>query len=301
MLHDVFSAAAELKFVDGDSEPAGTFSGLGAVYNTEDSHRDIIMPGAFATSLKAYAAAGTMPTMYAQHSAFVGGDLLPIGKWTSISEESDGLHVKGRLIALDHPDVKRVADLMREGAMGGLSIAFVTPPGGAIFGKKADEPRRRLKELKLLAIDVVSDPSHQDARIDGMKSIMVQADQQAACDAIGQAMQLHRDALSGGNSPNAEQRQKFMEHLQTAHMALTGSPMPRGMKNTPTLREAETAIGMMFGISNAQVRAITEHGLKAWISREENHEQVDSAAQTAIAEVTKGIAASLADFSLPKF
>lgn len=279
-MRDTFAAMAELKFLD--NEPAGTFGGLGAVFGNIDSHGDLIVPGAFAASLAEHKARGTMPRMFVEHSAYLGGDPLPVGVWEQMEEEAGGLRVKGRLIALDHPDVKRVADLMTARVLGGLSIGFPTPKGDAAeFGKRAGEPRRTLKRVNLLSVDIVADPSNPQARIQEMKSIMLQADQQAACDAVAAAMQVHRDSMSGGNSPTVEQRSVLMQHLQTAHMALTGSPLPRGMKSAPTLREAEAAIREMFGLSNAQAREITEHGLKSWLSRDESdREQVEVTAGT---------------------
>lgn len=297
-IHDVFSARAELKFIDG--EPDGTLGGLGAVYNVEDSHGDVIMPGAFTETLAEQKAAGRMPRMYVEHSAYTGGDPLPIGVWDTVTDETEGLRVKGRLVGMTDPRIQRIAELVRAGAMGGLSIAFITPPGGAAIGRKSGEPRRRLSKVKLLSIDLVGDPSNALARVDSMKSLLVQADQQAACDALLRAMQLHRDTMSGGNSPNVSQRSAMLEHLQAAHMALTGSPVPHGMKSLPTLREAEAAIGMMFGLSCAQARAVTEHGLKAWLSRDENREQV-SAEATAAAKALREEMASLSSFTLPSF
>jgi HK97 family phage prohead protease len=300
-IHDVFTADAELKFVEG-GEP-GTFGGLGAVFGNEDSHSDVILPGAFVHSLAQYATTKTMPRMFVEHSHWTGGDPLPVGIWQSMAEEGGGLRVKGKLIGMDHPDVKRVADLMAAGELKGLSIAFPTPPANqVVFGRRAGEPRRTLKQLHVMSVDIVGDPSNPLARVDNMKSILVQADQQAACDAIANAMQLHRDATTGGNSPTVEQRSAMMDHLQAAHMALTGSPLPRGMKSAPTLREAEAAIGMMFGLSNAAVREITDHGLKSWLSRDGNREQVEAAEQERLsAELRSGLKATLTEFSLPTF
>jgi HK97 family phage prohead protease len=301
---NVFSAPAELKFIDGE-EP-GTFAGFGSVYGNEDSHSDVVLQGAFAASLAGYANTKSLPRMFVEHSHWKGGDPLPVGIWQSVTEEPGGLRVKGRLIGIDHPDVKRVSDLMHAGELKGLSIAFPTPASNTvIYGRRPGEPRRTLKQLHVVSIDIVGDPSNPLARIDTMKSLLVQADQQAACDALGAAMDLHRTSMSGGNSPNMEQRAAMMGHLQAAHMALTGSPVPRGMKSAPTLREAEAAIGMMFGLSNAQVRDITDHGLKSWLSRDENRELVEQTELDRLAaldtETRSSLKATLAEFSLPEF
>ena len=103
---------------------AGEFDGYGAVFGNVDSHGDVVAPGAFADSLRAYRAAGTMPAMYAQHSAYTGGDPLPIGVWTDMGEDAHGLRVRGRISALDSDHGRRIRGLMRDGAMTGLSIAY---------------------------------------------------------------------------------------------------------------------------------------------------------------------------------
>jgi HK97 family phage prohead protease len=84
----------ELKF---KSSAARTFTGYGAVFDNVDAYGDAIQRGAFRRSLEAHRKAGTMPAMLAQHGGgFVGGDLMPIGKWLSIEEDDFGLAVEGR-------------------------------------------------------------------------------------------------------------------------------------------------------------------------------------------------------------
>lgn len=296
-LPDVFSAAAELKFLDG--EPEGTLGGLGAVYGNIDSHRDLILHGAFADSIAEHKANGTRPQMFVEHSAFTGGDPLPIGVWDSITEEPQGLRVKGRLVGMSHPTVQRVADLLREKppVLSGLSVAFVVAPGGAVFGKSAGEPRRTLKKLNLVAIDIVGDPSNPRARIDNMKSMMVQGDQAAAATAVAKAMMLHRMTLAGGNAPSNDQRLELLSHLQDAHHALTGTKMPPGMKAADTIRELEAWLhdpvdGLGWSVSKA--RAVAAAGFKAAVTpRDGDDEPAD---QETLAELK-----ALGDFSLPSF
>lgn len=261
-ISNIFSTPAEFKFLD-DGE-TGVFDGYGAVFGNVDSHGDVIAQKAFADSLARLRAAGTMPAMYAEHSAFKGGDSLPIGVWTDIEEDDTGLRVKGKISALDTDHGRRIRGLMRDGAMRGLSIAYSVPSGGAVIGRKAGEPKRLLKSIDLIAIDVVQNPSNSAARVDSIKSIMLQADHEAATAAVVAAMKTHRDSMSGGNSPNADQRAQMMAHLSDAHKALTGEAMPKGMKSAPsTIREYEAWIRDEFGLSNSQARDIAEHGFKS--------------------------------------
>ena len=81
---DHFFAPLELKFVEG--QPAGVFSGYGAVFGNQDSHGDVIKPGAFAESLAEKKAAGRQIPMHLMHQVY-GGDGVPVGVWNNIAED----------------------------------------------------------------------------------------------------------------------------------------------------------------------------------------------------------------------
>jgi HK97 family phage prohead protease len=292
---DRFAASAELKFIT-DGEP-GQFEGYGAVHNKVDWHGDVILKGAFAQTLADHKAKGTMPAMFAEHSAFYGGDPLPIGVWQDLSEDDNGLRVKGKISGLDTDTGRRIRGLLQDGALRGLSIAFRVPPGGSTVGKKADEPKRTLRTVDLYAIDIVRDPSQAAARIDHVRSVMIQADHQTATGAIASAIKLHRSTMTGGNSPSGEERAKLLELLQGAHMALTGNSMPQGMRAVPnTIREFEAYLREEFGFSNSQARAVAEHGFKSSLPRDEGNDQAIVAERAALRE----IGANLRGFSLSK-
>lgn len=183
---ETFVAPLEVKFVGGIGE-TGVFSGLGACFNNIDSHGDIILPGAFAETLADYRAKGLMPGMYCEHSPYVGNDLLPVGVWTSLVEDSEGLRARGKISgAADTEFGRRIVGLMKDGALGGLSIAFNCPLGGAVMtgDKTSGAAKRILRRINLVSLDIVRDPSNPGARIDLIKSARALADHQAA-DAIG--------------------------------------------------------------------------------------------------------------------
>ena len=79
-------APAELASVDED----GTFSGYASLFGKADLGRDIVLPGAFRASLKKRGAAGIK--MLFQHDPAE-----PIGVWSEIREDQQGLFVKGKL------------------------------------------------------------------------------------------------------------------------------------------------------------------------------------------------------------
>lgn len=293
MLFDRFAAPMELSFA-GDGEP-GAFEGYGAVFNNTDFYGHVIRPGAFAETLAKHTASGTMPGMYAEHSAFgLGGDPLPIGVWKAMSEDSTGLHVKGKISALDTDHSKRIIGLMRDKAITGLSIAFNVPPGGDVRSKKEGEPARTINRLTLHAVDLVRDPANAMAQVLHLNSIMKNVDAEACQQALAACMKLHQQSLSGQNSPNADQRSQMMTHLMDAHRALTGSDTPTGwtMSKPKTVREYEGWLRDEFHLSHSQARAIAELGFTA--PRDEAVEQkAEAEARAAVMKDLASIASSL--------
>lgn len=165
----------EFKFAPGGagSESAvGTFEGYGAVFGNVDAHGDLIAPGAFKKTLKAWKAAKKLPPMLLQHAGGMfsqtASDLVPIGVWDEMSEDDTGLAVRGHLIALDTDRGKSVHAAMRERALDGLSIGY--RPITVTEGSKPTDPRRTLKELDLVELSVVTFPANADARVEAVKA-----------------------------------------------------------------------------------------------------------------------------------
>lgn len=165
----------EYKFVE-DGAPAGTFEGYGSVFGNEDDAGDVIQPGAFAGVLARHQAKGTMPKMLLNHGSMGGGMFggadpmadLPIGKWSSMAEDSHGLQTKGRLINLDTESGKRIYGAMKENELSGLSIGYRV--GDFVRGTKPNEPRRTIKTIKdLVEISPVTFPANELANIGAVK------------------------------------------------------------------------------------------------------------------------------------
>jgi uncharacterized protein len=142
-----------------DSE--GKFSGHVSVFNTPDSYREVVAPGAFAASLAATKAAGrTIPVCW-QHRMDE-----PIGAWTRLEEDEKGLYGEGTLW-LDVAPYARIAQRgMAAGCISGLSIGyFVTADSW-----NEAERTRTLTGIELVEASIVTDPAHADARIDVVKA-----------------------------------------------------------------------------------------------------------------------------------
>src|SRR5690606_1871542 len=115
-------------------------------------------PGAFARSLRQRGAAGVR--MLYQHDPAE-----PIGTWLELREDARGLFVRGQLT----PGVGRsreVRELMRCGALDGLSIGFRTVKAR----KDAGSGLRRIVEADLWEISVVTFPMLPGARVDRVKA-----------------------------------------------------------------------------------------------------------------------------------
>ena len=292
---DCFVAPLELKFADG-GEP-GEFSGYASVFGNEDSHGDVVLPGAFADSLAEHKARGTMPALFVEHGAALGGDPLPAGVWREMDEDERGLKVRGKISALDTDHGRRVRSLMQDGALRGLSIGFQVRPGGSVMRAKSSDPRRQLKSVNLLEVSLVRDGSNRLALVDGVKSVLRMTDGAAAAQSIGQAIALHQQCLSGSDSPTNDERAQLLGHLQDAHEALTGSRTPPWIKAAPaTIREFETALRERFAFSAAEARRIAETGFKSLGSRDESGGKASKPDTTG---ALHDIGAALAGFNLP--
>jgi HK97 family phage prohead protease len=161
----------EIKLADADSK-TGVFSGYGAVFGNEDSYGDVIEKGAFKTTLKEWDARGKLPPMLLQHGGGFGGgadDMVPVGKWTSMKEDSKGLKVEGKLFAMDTERGKYIHEGLKEGVLDGLSIGFMIRE--LRWGTKPEEPDRTLIDIDLWELSIVTFPANPKARISDVKTL----------------------------------------------------------------------------------------------------------------------------------
>lgn len=157
----------ELKFAGGHT---GSFEGYASVFGVLDFHRDVIAPGAFKSTISQMKARGFNVPMYLNHGAKGGADGLPSGVWESIEEDDKGLAVKGRILGVDSDIGRYKYDLVKGGALRGISIGYRVAAGGATYGKTQTEPRRTLKAVDLAEISLVDNPSNHMAAVTQIKS-----------------------------------------------------------------------------------------------------------------------------------
>ena len=136
--------------------------GYASIFGRRDQGGDVVGRGAYAASLAALAASGRRVKMLWQHDP-----AQPIGVWDEVREDATGLYVKGRILT-DVARGQEAAALLAAGAIDGLSIGYRVKREE--YDKKAGA--NKLIELDLVEISVVTNPMHDDARIDSVKAML---------------------------------------------------------------------------------------------------------------------------------
>ena len=142
-----------------DEEEKGVFTGYGSIFGNKDLGNDIVVEGAFAKSIgKKGAKAVKLLYQHRQDE--------PIGVFDEIVEDRRGLKVKGRL-AMGTQRGREVYELMKMGALDGLSIGYRVDPKGVEYDEKGK--RRYLKSVDLMEISAVTFPMNPRARVQAVK------------------------------------------------------------------------------------------------------------------------------------
>jgi HK97 family phage prohead protease len=135
----------------------GVFEGYGSTFNNVDQGWDVMMPGAFKSSLEKRPASRVK--MLLQHDAYQ-----PCGVWSELKEDSQGLYCKGQFL-MSTTVGRETYEMVKAGALDGLSIGFRT---------LADEydrvnGTRKIKSVDLREISVVTFPMNEEAQISSVK------------------------------------------------------------------------------------------------------------------------------------
>jgi len=135
----------------------GRVEGYASLFGEVDQARDMIMPGAFAETLRTRGLR-RVPMLF-QHDPSE-----PVGIWLELREDHRGLFARGRLI----PEVARgreLLSLVRAGAIDGLSIGFRTAKARIDPGSRV----RRIYAVDLWEISIVTFPMLNGARVQAVK------------------------------------------------------------------------------------------------------------------------------------
>lgn len=198
----------------------GVFSGYGSVFHNEDSYGDIVRPGAFKKSLAEWAKKGRLPPMLWQHDRRE-----PIGVFTKMVEDEKGLFVEGRLLIDDIPQARAAYALLKEKALGGMSIGYRE----ILIEQDHDEKVTNLLELDLWEVSVVTFPANEEATVDSVKS-----------------------ALAGGGLPTLPEFEKFLRDAgfsksQSVAIASHGLRQLLRDADDTEAKEIESALNILKG------------------------------------------------------
>ena len=140
----------------------GEFEGYASTAGNVDRGGDIVEPGAFRASLDRYASKSKMPKMLWQHDP-----TKVIGVWDQMQEDEKGLYVKGRVL-MDLQLGREAHTLMKSGAIDSMSIGYRTIEAD-FEGERSQV--RRLKELELFEVSLVTFPMNESAAITNVKRL----------------------------------------------------------------------------------------------------------------------------------
>lgn len=150
--------ALDLKAAPGED---GVFEGYASVFGVVDQGYDVVERGAFVKSL-----ARRKPKMLWQHEMDK-----PIGVWDDVHEDERGLFVKGRLLT-DVSKGKEALALLKAGAIDSMSIGYRTVEATT----DGERHIRKLLEVDLYEISLVTFPMLPDAKVTDVKSITNERD-----------------------------------------------------------------------------------------------------------------------------
>lgn len=162
----------EIKLASDDFDAkTGEFRGYGSVFGGIDSYGDRIEKGAFKATLREWEDRGKFPPMLLQHGGFGVNamDMVPVGQWTEMEENSKGLKVAGRLFAMGTERGQYIYEGLKTGALDGLSIGYRARK--FVNGTKPNEPRRTLTDIDLVELSIVTIPADDKARVGAVKTI----------------------------------------------------------------------------------------------------------------------------------
>lgn len=148
-------------------EENGVFSGYGSVFSVVDLGKDVVEPGAFEKSLRAWKSSGRIVPVLWQHKTSE-----PIGSWSELAEDNHGLLGKAELWVDDAPYARIAHKGMKTKTITGLSIGY------RVLRESLDRKAgvNRLHELDLVEISVVTNPMNDDARVDAVKNRLLTGD-----------------------------------------------------------------------------------------------------------------------------
>lgn len=173
-------------------DPPGTFEAVVSVFGNIDRGGDVVLPGAFANTLKER---GLPPILWMHNH-----DLGPIGVASVAKETSEGLFIKGRLFIdgdVTDPFIHRVWIGLKEDAIREFSFGYAVRESA--WEDRDGQEVRLLKDLELFEVSPVVAGMNPATRLVGVKDldIAVHLDGKKIAEAVA-STRTDRDPADGG-------------------------------------------------------------------------------------------------------
>lgn len=176
-----------------------------SVFDNIDSHNDMIVKGAYADTLQAWAAKGAPIPSYYNHGAFSNDPHDNVGFLAEAKEDDHGLKVRMALDVAHNAKAAYAHRLIKQDRMRELSVGYIAKSWELIHeeGKREWEYTRKLTALDLLEVSVVSVASNPLATVTAKAAQLLygEADEDESIDDESEAAEakaeLDADALSG--------------------------------------------------------------------------------------------------------
>lgn len=138
-----------------------------SVFDNIDSHNDMIVKGAYADTLKAWAEKGAPIPSYYNHGAFSNDPHDNVGFLAEAKEDDYGLKVRMALDVAHNAKAAYAHRLIKQDRMRELSVGYIAKSWELIHeeGKREWEYTRKLTALDLLEVSVVSVASNPLATV----------------------------------------------------------------------------------------------------------------------------------------
>lgn len=141
---------------------AAVFNDWTDITDRQGTFQERIAPGAFARSL-----GRNTPVLQFDHGTHPLIGSIPLGKITSITEDSHGLRVKARMS--DNWLIEPVRDAIRDGAITGMSFRFSIPDGGEHWERRDGVDYRTIQHANLFEAGPVVFPAYASTTV-GVRS-----------------------------------------------------------------------------------------------------------------------------------
>jgi len=159
--------------VKADAADTGTITGYGSTFGNVDEYGDTVAKGAFLKTIAEAKSGGAWPVMLLQHGGPTAQDQMPIGIWTKMDEDDNGLRLRGKL-ALNTTrgaDAYELLKMTPRPALNGLSIGYRAKDFDLHrSGKGPNGAKRTLKSVDLVECSLVTFPADKFARVASVKS-----------------------------------------------------------------------------------------------------------------------------------